>query len=111
MIPPPDPLDPLLDCWADSPVSEADVTSNVWRRIAKAEAAGPAPTGFWEGLGALISRPPVAALFVTSCALLGLFLAEVRINRHERERSAELARSYVRLIDPLMKANAEAKAP
>src|SRR5271167_1629237 len=100
MIPPPDPLDPFLDCWAETPVSDADVTSNVWRRIAKAEAAGQAPTGFWEGLGALMSRPPVAALFVTSCALLGLFLAEVRINRHERERSAELARSYVQLIDP-----------
>jgi len=43
---------------------------------------------------------PFAALFVASCALLGLFLAEVRVNRQQRERSAEIARSYVQLIDP-----------
>lgn len=87
------------------------MTSEVWRRIAKAEAARQAPLGFWEGFEAWMSRPPFAAMFVACCALLGLFLAEVRINRHERERSSELARSYVQLIDPLMKANAELKMP
>jgi hypothetical protein len=44
-------------------------------------------------------------MFVASCALLGLFLAEVRVNQQQRERSAQLARSYLQLIDPLLKSD------
>jgi hypothetical protein len=50
-------------------------------------------------------------MFVASCALLGLFLAEVRVNRLQRERSSQLARSYLQLIDPLLRADAGAKTP
>ena len=50
-------------------------------------------------------------MFVTSCALLGLFLAEVRVNRQQREQSAQLARSYLQLIDPLLRTNPDAKLP
>jgi hypothetical protein len=48
-------------------------------------------------------------MFVASCALLGLFLAEVRVNRQQRERSTQLARSYVQLIDPLIRSDLVAR--
>ena len=46
-------------------------------------------------------------MFIASCALLGLFLAEVRLNHMQRERGEQLARSYLQLIDPLMTAQNE----
>jgi len=97
---PPDPLDPLLDRWAEQPDPSPKMAPEVWRRIALGEAAQRRPGGFWGEIDSLLCRPPFAALFVTCCALLGLFLAEVRINRQQREHSAELARSYLQLIDP-----------
>lgn len=108
---PNDPLDPLLDRWGDVPEAPPDLSAEVWRRIAQKEEALNGSPGFWRAVDAWMSRPPFAALFVASCALLGLFLAEVRINRQQRERSAELARSYVQLIDPLLKAGESPKAP
>ena len=50
----------------------------------------------------MFSRPSFAVAFVAACMLLGLFLAEVRLSRLQAERSAQLAQSYLRLIDPLM---------
>lgn len=111
MKPPPDPLDPLLDRWSETPEASSRLTSEVWRRIALAEATAPKPRGFWATLELWFSRPPFAAMFVASCALLGLFLAELRVNHAQRERSAQLARSYVQLIDPLLKAPAIARQP
>ena len=108
---PPDPLDPMLDRWGYLPEPPADLPTEVWRRIAQKEGSLNASAGFWGALDSWMSRPPFAALFVASCALLGLFLAEVRINHQQRERGAELARSYVQLIDPLLKASESAKAP
>jgi hypothetical protein len=35
----------------------------------------------------------------------------VRVNHQQREQSALLAQSYLQLIDPLLKADAAAKAP
>jgi hypothetical protein len=99
---PPDPLDPLLDRWSEQPEPSPSMAPEVWRRIAKAEKARRRPGEFWSDLDALLSRPAFAAMFVTSCALLGLFLAEVRLNRQQREHSAALARSYLQLIDPLL---------
>jgi hypothetical protein len=87
------------------------MASEVWRRIAQAEKAQHRPGGFWSDLDSLFSRPAFAAMFVTSCALLGLFLAEVRLNRQQREHSAALARSYLQLIDPLLKAKAAELVP
>lgn len=102
---PPDPLDPLLDRWSEVPEPSPRLASDVWRRIALAEEADRAPRGVWAGIEAWFSRPPFAAMFVASCALLGLFLAEVRANQQQRERSAQLARSYLQLIDPLLKSD------
>jgi hypothetical protein len=98
----PDPLDPLLDQWAGAPEHDPRLAPEVWRRIALARAARGRPRAFWRELDALLGRLPFAALYVTCCALLGLFLAEVRLNRLQRERSEQLARSYLQLIDPLL---------
>jgi hypothetical protein len=108
---PPDPLDPLLDRWAEPAEPAPGLAPEVWRRIALVETGRPAPAGWWAEIDAWLSRPPFAILFLTCCALLGLFLAEVRVNRLQRERSAELARSYLQLIDPLLKADTVAKLP
>lgn len=102
MSTPPDPLDPLLDRWTDVPEPSARLSSEVWRRIAESEVHHEAPRGFWAGIEAWFSRPSAAIMFVACCALLGLFLAEVRVSQLQRERSAQLARSYLQLIDPLL---------
>lgn len=104
---PHDPLDPLLDHWSNTPEPSSRLTSEVWRRIAEAEEAShPHPRrGAWSAIDAWFARLPFAAMFVATCALLGLFLAEVRVNQQQRERSAQLARSYLHLIDPLLKAD------
>jgi hypothetical protein len=107
---PPDPLDPLLDRWADPAEPAPNLAPEVWRRIASAGDAGD-EAGFWRSADAWLSRPPFAVLFLTCCALLGLFLAELRVNRLQREHSAQLARSYLQLIDPLLKADKLAKVP
>jgi hypothetical protein len=104
----PDPLDPLLDRWAEQPEPDPGLAREVWRRIALSEEAGRRTSGFWGELDSVLSRPAFATLFVASCALLGLFLAEVRLNRQQQEHSAQLARSYLQLIDPLLKADAAA---
>jgi hypothetical protein len=57
------------------------------------------------------SRPPFAAMFIASCALLGLFLAELRLNHAQRERNTQLARSYLQLIDPLLTGDQIARQP
>jgi hypothetical protein len=108
MTPPPDPLDPLLARWK-VPAPRRALAPEVWRRIAHAQ--GRRPAGLWAELDAWLARPPFAVMFVTCCALLGLFLAEVRVNRTQREHSAELARNYLQLIDPLMKTSAGAQLP
>jgi hypothetical protein len=107
--PPPDPLDPLLDRWKGPQEPPPNLSPEIWRRIALSESSR--RDGFWTEVDSWLSRPPFAALFVASCALLGLFLAEVRVNHEQREHSAQLARSYLQLIDPLLKANTVARLP
>jgi hypothetical protein len=101
MIPPPDPLDPLLDRWSDVPDPSPRLAAEVWHRIAVEDNSHAAP-GWWQMVETWFARPPFAVMFIASCALLGLFLAELRVNRVQRERSEQLARSYLQLIDPLM---------
>lgn len=108
---PPDPLDPLLNRWAEPSEPGPSLAPEVWRRIALLDHGGHEPVGFWSDVDTWLSRPPFAILFVTCCALLGLFLAEVRVNRLQREHGAQLARSYLQLIDPLLKADKVAKLP
>jgi hypothetical protein len=105
----PDPLDPLLDRWKTPSEQAPNLAPEIWRRIALAESSR--REGFWAGIEIWLSRPSFAALFVASCALLGLFLAEVRVNHEQREHSAQLARSYLQLIDPLLKASTVATLP
>jgi hypothetical protein len=105
MTPPPDPLDPLLDRWSEAPEPPSRLSAEVWHRIARAERE-PGPN-WWAAIEAWFARPPFALLFIACCALLGLFLAELRVNRLESERSAQLARSYLLLIDPLLAEQAE----
>jgi hypothetical protein len=102
---PSDPLDPLLDRWSATPPPAPHLAAEVWRRIALAESSAREARGFWTALGAWLVRPQFAALFVVSCALLGLFLAQVRVTRREREHSTLVARSYLQLIDPLLRAD------
>ena len=105
MKPPPDPLDPLLDRWSEIPAPPPHLSVEVWQRIAVAEETSRgSTTGWWSTVEAWFVRLPFAVMFVASCALLGLFLAEVRLNHIQRERGEQLARSYLQLIDPLMTA-------
>jgi hypothetical protein len=108
---PPDPLDPLLDEWSRTPEPSPRLASEVWRRIALAEERESHPRGLWAGIEAWFARPPFAVVFVAACALLGLFLAELRVNQQQRERSTQLARSYLQLIDPLLKSQPIARNP
>ena len=108
---PRDPLDPLLDHWSNPPEPEPGLASEVWRRIALAERTPKDPTGFWASIETWFARPPFAAMFVASCALLGLFLAELRLNHAQSERSTQLARSYLHLIDPLLKSETPDRQP
>jgi hypothetical protein len=103
---PNDPLDPLLDRWKAPSEPTPNLTPEIWRRIALTESSR---GGLWSEIDAWLSRPPFAILFVACCALIGLYLAEVRVNQQQRAHSAQLARSYLQLIDPLMKANTLAK--
>ncbi len=105
MTPPPDPLDKLLDRWSETPDPSPRLTASAWQHIALADQPA-RPMGWWAAVETWLARPAVAVGFVTACALLGLFLAELRVSHLQRERSAELARSYLRLIDPLMNAPA-----
>src|SRR5689334_12886183 len=98
---PPDPLDPLLDRWRDAAPPPMDsVGPEVWRRIAAVE-TGPNPN-FVARLLSELARPAFAVTFAAACVLLGLFLAEVRVSRLQRERNAQMAKSYLQLIDPLL---------
>jgi hypothetical protein len=101
-----DPLDPLLDRWSAKPEPSPRLSAEVWRRIAVAERSAGAGGGLWSSLESWFSRPPFAAMFLVSCALLGLFLAELRVSHLQRERGEQLARSYLQLIDPLLTADA-----
>ena len=108
---PRDPLDPLLDHWAETPEPSPRLASEVWRRIALAEKATADAGGFWAGVESWFSRPPFAVMFVASCALLGLFLAELRLNHEQSQRNTQLAQSYLQLIDPLLKSDQLAHQP
>jgi hypothetical protein len=102
---PPDPLDPLLDRWAQVPEPSNRLTADVWQRIATHEEAQ--PQGWHHLLESWFSRPAFAVGFIAACALLGLFLAELRVSHQQRERSTQLVRSYLLLIDPLLNSTPE----
>jgi hypothetical protein len=98
---PSDPLDSLLDRWKDSPEPPPHLATEVWRRIAVIDNRAER-TGLLTRIEAAFLRPSFAITFVAACMLLGLFLAEVRLAHLHEERGAQIAQSYLRLIDPLM---------
>jgi hypothetical protein len=100
MKPPPDPLDPLLDRWSELPEPPTQLSAAVWQSIATR--ADSAPSDWRTVIEGWFTRPAFAVGFVAGCALLGLFVAEVRISHLQRERNAQLVRSYLLLIDPLL---------
>lgn len=97
---PPDPLDPLLDRWAQVPEPPVRLAANVWQKIATQQ--NTMPQGWRNLLEGWFGRPAFAVGFVVACAVVGLFVAEMRVSHLQRERSAQLARSYLLLIDPLL---------
>jgi type VI protein secretion system component VasK len=105
----PDPLDPLLDRWKEPDPPRRSLAPEVWRRVALEDSRRRERRSPWANVDLWFSRPSFAAMFVACCALLGLFLAEVRVNHRQSEYSAELARSYLQLIDPLLGAKPAVK--
>jgi len=99
MPPPRDPLEHLLEYWRDAPPPAGPVGPEVWRRIAAAKTWKERPDWLVQ-LEAVFARPSFAFVFVTACVLLGLFLAEARLSRLQAEQNVEMARQYLRLIDP-----------
>jgi hypothetical protein len=102
MQPPPDPLEPLLErARAAAPRLEVSLVSEVWRRIRATRTAAARP-GWLARLETVFERPSFAVAFMAACVLFGLFLAEMRLSRLQADHNAQLARSYLRLIDPLL---------
>lgn len=104
MTPPLDPLDPLLSSWSKTPDPSQRLPAEIWRKIALSESEQSESTGWWPQVEHWFSRPSFAVMFIAICAITGLFFAELRVNNLQRERSVQLARSYLLLIDPLLKA-------
>lgn len=105
----PDPLDPLLDRWNQVPEPPPRLAANVWQRIATQQDSG--SQGWRNVLETWFGRPSFAVSFVVACAVIGLLAAEMRVSHLQRERSAQLARSYLLLIDPLLNTTSEENRP
>jgi hypothetical protein len=105
----PDRLDPLLDRWSTTPEPSPRLSAEVWQRIALKEGTRKESPGWRSVVESWFARPPFAAMFIACCALLGLYLAEVRVNHLQRARSEQLARSYLQLIDPLLTPKGEVR--
>lgn len=101
---PRDPLEHLLENWRDAPPPAGTVVPEVWRRIAETKVRQERPDWLTR-LETVFARPSFAFVFVTACVLLGLFLAEARVSRLQAERNGQLARQYLRLIDPAFTEN------
>ncbi len=103
MTDPDDPLDSLLDqLGRRTPSLGESLRADVRRRLAAAH--GARRDGWWGRVHAVFARPSFAGMFVAACVFLGLFLAEVRRSHRQEEYNFELMQSYLRLVDPLLKA-------
>lgn len=99
----PDPLNDLLDRF-EAPACKPPLKTEVWRRIQALDTQEESRLGFgW--LFSFLAKPPVAVLFVACCLFLGLFLAEVRVSRLEHARSVRFAKSYLELVDPVLRSD------
>ena len=112
MSSPSDPLGSALEALREAtPPQPHSVQTEVWRRLAHTESP-PAPSVLsWRlRIETAFGNPAFAMAFVAASLLLGLFLAEVRLNRLHGERSAALVQSYLQLIDPLLSAKSLPRA-
>jgi hypothetical protein len=98
---PKDPLDELLDRWNPEDPDPSGLQRDIWRRIADARIAASRP-GFITQAGAWFRRPAFSLVFAAACALAGLAVLEWREARRQHQVNAELARQYLRVIDPML---------
>ena len=95
-----DPLDRLLDRWAGAEPDVTGLGEDVWRRIGRLEKPE-AGAGLLARLETRFARPAFALLFLTACILGALVLIERRTALRQGAVNEQLARQYLRLIDPL----------
>jgi hypothetical protein len=100
-MPSKDPLDDLLDRWNPVHPDASGLKRDVWQRIAAIR------PGLLVQLGAWLRRPAFSLLFAASCALAVLAFAEWHEAQRQRQVNAELARQYLRVIDPALGAPSE----
>lgn len=95
-----DPLDQLLDEWRVD-TTHTRLTGRVWNEIERRNRHR-RENSFLHRLESVFARPSFSIVFVLSCILLGLFLAEIRVARIQSARSTTLAQSYLQLVNPLL---------
>jgi hypothetical protein len=100
-MPPKDPLDDLLDRWIPVHPDASGLKRDVWQRIAATR------PGLFVQLGAWLRRPAFSLLFAAACALAVLAFVEWHEAQRQRQMNAQLARQYLRLIDPALGAPSE----
>ena len=108
MSPSDDPLQPVMERLRDAtPAQPESIAPVVWRRIAQAERVT-TPWRWWERVESVFAQPAFAAAFVVGCCLAGLFLAEVRASWERAQQNEQIERHYLRLVDPLLRAQPSA---
>jgi hypothetical protein len=100
-MPSKDPLDDLLDRWNPEYPATSGLKRDVWQRIAAVR------PGLLVQLGAWLRRPAFSLVFAAACALAVLAFFEWHEAQRQRQVNAELARQYLRVIDPALGAPGE----
>lgn len=106
-----DELDVLLDQWRNTPEPDPQLKQRIWARIAAQDGAN-AASG-WR-LGKLLrpfAQPLGATAFVAICILLGIAVAELRLNRMQKDRTEAYAKNYMELIESQMPLEQEGNQP
>jgi hypothetical protein len=103
-MPSKDPLDELLDRWNPVHPDTSGLKRDVWRRIAAVR------PGLLVQLGAWLRRPAFPLVFAAACALAVLAFVEWHEAQRQRQVNAELARQYLRVIDPALGAPGESES-
>ncbi len=98
----------MLDRWQPSADQLPDLRTEVRRELSRCR--NTESTSWFSRMELAFARPSFAITFVAACVLLGLFLAEARVSRQHAIYGAQIARSYVQLIDPLLTAQAQTEA-
>ena len=95
-----DELDALFEQWQNVPATDPQLKHRVWTRIAAGDSRpNQALTHRLSALWRMLSHPLGAAVFVTASVVLGIVIAELRVNHVKDLRTEELARNYIQLIE------------